>query len=170
MKNLVILCATCGVGKSTIKDYLNEKSSLDNFEFYDIDEMGLNWHDYKDKSSGGEKYSEDCLNIASHKAGDKNILFVCCTNPLSYEKFSPIEDISKTYFLNLQCSDEELYKRLKGRPKERMTDNDEFIEAQIDYMNWFRSNAHRMDYIIDSTNLTVKETAELVENFLKTIK
>ena len=169
MKNLVILCATCGVGKSTIKDYLNERSSLENFVFYDIDEMGLNWHDYKNEPTGETKYSEDCLKIANHRAGDKNILFACCMNPLGYEEFTSIGDIAKTYFLNIQCSDEELYKRLKGRPKERMTDNDEFIEVQIDYMNWFRTNTHRLDYVIDNTNLTVKETSELVENFLKTL-
>jgi broad-specificity NMP kinase len=166
-KKLVILCATCGVGKSTVKNYLKEKSTLGTFVFYDIDEMGLNWHNYKNLPNGSENYSVDCLKIANQRAGDKNILFASCINPLDYEEFSPIEDIAETYFVNLQCTDEQLYKRLKGRPKERMTDSDDFIESQVEYMNWFRNNTHRMNCIIDNTNLTVEETAELVESFLK---
>ncbi|ADL50818.1 AAA family ATPase [Clostridium cellulovorans] len=167
MKKLVILCATCGVGKSTVKDYLKEKSTLGTFVFYDSDDMGLNWHDYKDEPDGARKYNADCLKSANYRAKAKNILFFSCMNPLEYEEMPSIEGITKTYFINLQCSDEQLYKRLKGRPKERMTDSDEFIESQVEYMNWFRANPHHMDCVIDNTNLAVEETATLIENFIK---
>ncbi len=88
-------------------------------------------------------------------------------NPMDYhEKIGPIEGIEQTYFINLQCSDEALTMRLKGRPVERMTHTDEFIATQVEYMNWFRNNTHRMDLIIDNTELTVAETAERVDTFL----
>ncbi|MCR4734792.1 MAG: hypothetical protein K5829_07315 [Treponema sp.] len=60
MKTLIILCAPCGVGKSTIKDLLNESKQLPDFVCLDTDEIGVGWHNY----SGAEKenqYYTDCL-------------------------------------------------------------------------------------------------------------
>lgn len=171
MKKLVVLCATCGVGKTTIKDYLQEHSGAKNFAFFDTDEIGLNWHDYKDLEDGGTLFSRAGLTRASEKAGDQNILWATCMNPMDYhEKIAPISDIEEAYFINLQCSDEALTKRLKGRPVERMTHTDEFIATQVEYMNWFRKNTHRMDLVIDSTDLTIGETAEKVDVFLQSIE
>lgn len=171
MKKLVVLCATCGVGKTTVKDYLNTHSKTNSFVFFDTDEIGLNWHDYEDLEDANIKFAKAGLTIASEKAGDKNILWATCMNPMDYrEKIAPISGIGETYFINLQCSDEALTTRLKGRPVERMTHTDEFIATQVEYMNWFRRNTYRMNLVIDSTELTIAETAEKVEAFLKSLE
>lgn len=168
MKKLVVLCATCGVGKTTIKDYLNEYSKTNNFAFLDTDEIGLNWHEYKDLEDANIKFAKACLEVAIRKSGDKNILWATCMNPMDYhEKIAPVEGIGEAYFINLQCSNEALTARLKGRPVERMTHTDEFIATQIEYMDWFRRNTDRMDLVIDSTQLSIAETARQVDEFLK---
>lgn len=46
MKTLIILCAPCGVGKSTMKDVLNERKNLPDFVCLDTDEIGIGWHNY----------------------------------------------------------------------------------------------------------------------------
>lgn len=171
MKKLVVLCATYGVGKTTVKDYLNEHSQMKHYAFYDTDEIGLNWHDYENLEDGGTKFSRACLNIAVEMSKDKNILWATCMNPMDYhEKIAPIAGIDKTYFINLQCSNEALTARLKGRPAWRMTHTDEFIATQVEYMDWFRRNTQRMDAVIESTELTVAETAQKVEAFLESIE
>lgn len=75
MKTLIILCAPCGVGKSTMKDVLTERKNLPDFVCLDTDEIGIGWHNY----SGTEKenqYYTDCLARTVEISGDKNIFFV----------------------------------------------------------------------------------------------
>ena len=51
MKTLIILCAPCGVGKSTMKGLLAERKNLPDFVCLDTDEIGVGWYNY----SGTEK-------------------------------------------------------------------------------------------------------------------
>ncbi len=67
MKKLVVLCATCGVGKSTIIECLNSNTKTESFVFYDVDELGLNWHDYKDLEDSNIKFAKDVLKVANSR-------------------------------------------------------------------------------------------------------
>ena len=44
---LILLSAACGVGKSTVKNALNELDLLPDFACIDSDEVRLNWWNYK---------------------------------------------------------------------------------------------------------------------------
>ena len=46
-KCLILLSAACGVGKSTVKNALNEMNLLPDFACVDSDEVRLNWWTYK---------------------------------------------------------------------------------------------------------------------------
>lgn len=167
MKKLVILSAACGVGKSTIKDELNGSNLLDNYACIDTDEVGINWWDYAG-TENESKFSDDCLAEAVRMSKDKNLLFVTCMNPYDfYGKVSIPQDIISTFFVGMTCSDEEITKRLKARPEERMCGSDEFIAGQIQYNNWFKRNAGKIQFYIDNTNKTIKETAAEIAAFIK---
>lgn len=166
MKRLVIVCAACGIGKSTVKDELTKKKLLENYVCIDTDEVGINWWDYAN-TEYASKYNDDCLQRATDMAGDKNLLFVSCLHPIDfYSKVNIPQQITSTYFIALTCSDEEIRKRLKARPAERMCGSDEFIEAQIEYNAWIKESAGKFQYFIDNTDIPVEETAVQIAKFV----
>ena len=167
MKKLVILSAACGVGKSTVRDELSEKGLLESYACIDTDEVGINWWDY----AGTEneiKFSDDCLEAAVRMSGDKNLFFVTCLNPVDYYgKVTAPQNISSTFFIGMTCSDDEITKRLKARPPERMCGSDEFIAGQIEYNSWFKRNAGKFQFYVDNTDQTVAQTAAQIADFVK---
>lgn len=170
MKRLVVLCAACGVGKSTIAEALNESNILDNYVCIDSDQVDINWWDYAGTENEA-KFSDDCLAEAVRRSGDKNLFFVTCMNPYDYYGVVNIpQDITSTFFIGMTCSDEEVTKRLKARPAERMCGSDEFIAGQIEYNSWFKKNAGKFQFYIDNTDQTVDKTVEEIMGFLKSIE
>ncbi|MBQ8175981.1 MAG: AAA family ATPase [Oscillospiraceae bacterium] len=170
MKNLVVLSAACGVGKSTIKDELNGRNILGNYVCIDTDEVGINWWDYAG-TENENKFSDDCLAEAVRMSNDENLIFVTCMNPYDfYGKVSIPKEITSTFFIGMTCSDEEITKRLKARPEERMCGSDEFIAGQIQYNNWFKDNSGKFQFYIDNTDKTVAETAAEIAEFIKGIR
>ncbi len=162
---LVILTAACGVGKSTIKAELKVKGRLGGYACIDTDEVGINWWDY-----GMEKknqFHEACLTEAVRRANGKNLLFATCLNPIDfYENVNIPEEITSTFFIAMTCSDEEVTKRLKARPSERMCGDDEFIKGQINYLNWYRKNKGKFPLYIDNTGMTISDTANGIADFI----
>lgn len=170
MKKLIILSAACGIGKSTIKDELTKSSYMGNYAYIDTDEVGINWWDYAG-TEHESKFSDDCLAAAVKLAGNKNLFFVSCLNPIDfYGKVNIPAEITSTYFIGMSCAPEEVRKRLKARPAERMCGSDEFIEGQIQYNNWYRRNAGKFQFYLDNTNMTIEETALEIINFIKRIE
>lgn len=169
MKKLILLCAACGVGKSTIKDELAQSCISDNYVCIDTDEVGINWWDYAGTERESE-YSDYCLAEAVKMSGDKNLLFVTCMNPYDFfGKCKLPQEITSAFYIGMSCSDEEITKRLKARPAERMCGSDEFIADQIEYNEWFKDNSNKFQLFIDNTNMTVEETAAQIADFIKTI-
>ena len=167
MKNLVVLSAACGVGKSTLRDAIEESGLLRNYACVDTDGVGINWWDYAgiDHES---KFTDDCFTEAVKIANDKNLLFVCCISPVDFfAKVNLPKEITSTYFVGMTCSDEELTKRLKARPPERMCGSDEFIAGQIAYNHWLKKNANKFQLFVDNTDLTIEETARKIAEFIR---
>lgn len=69
----------------------------------------------------------------------------------------------------MTCSDDEITRRLRARPAERMCGSDEFIAGQIQYNNWFKENAGKFQLCIDNTDLTIDETVEEIARFARRI-
>ena len=162
---LVVLTAACGVGKTTIKDELKARGKLADFACIDTDEVNINWWDYGIENK--IKFNDDCLTEAVRQANGKNLLFSSCMYPLDFfGKISVPKEITSTFFIAMTCSDEEITRRLKARPAERMCGDDEFIAAQIEYNNWFKRNKGKFQLYIDNTGMTVSETAERITDFV----
>jgi chloramphenicol 3-O-phosphotransferase len=163
-RRLILLSAACGVGKSTVKNALNDLNLLPDFACIDSDEVKLNWWTYKD-TPREKDYTKDCLARAFELAGDKHLLFGTCNDPLSFfERITLPADVTARY-IGMTCSDDEVRRRLLARPPERMCGEESFILSQIDYNGWIRSHAHLYDFFLDNTELTVAEAARLVASF-----
>ena len=159
MKVLVILCGASGVGKTTMRDEIENRKLLDNYRCIDTDGVGINWWDYAG-TENETKFTDDCLKEAVKLSEDDNILFVGCISPPDYYANVNIpQDITSTFYIGMTCSDEEIVKRLKARPKERMCGTDEFIASQIEYNNWIKNNTNKFQFYIDNTGLAIEQTA-----------
>ena len=163
-KGLILLSAACGVGKSTVKNALNEMNLLPDFACVDSDEVRLNWWTYK--GTPREKdYTKDCLARAWELAGDKHLLFGTCNDPLSFFERVPLPDGVTATYVGMVCSDEEVRRRLLARPPERMCGEESFILSQIEYNSWIRDHGDLYGLHFDNTNMTVEETALKVAEF-----
>ena len=170
MNKLIVLSAACGVGKSTIKDALNESEILENWVCIDTDEVGINWWDYEG-TEHESKFSDDCLAEAVRMSNGKNLIFATCMNPYDFYRVVSIpRNITATFFIGMTCSDKEITRRLKARPEERMCGSDEFIARQIQYNDWYKKNAGKFQFYIDNTDKTVNQTAEEIMAFVKGIE
>jgi len=168
MKKLIVLCAACGVGKSTVREYLDRSGTLPEWACIDGDDI-INWWDYAGTDREDRFYS-DCLAEAVRLAGDRHLLLAACMNPFDFfGKVDVPPEIESTHFVALICSDEEVTARLKARPAERMCGSDEFIAGQIEYNSWFRKNAGKFQLCIDNTCQSVAQTADRIKDFIETI-
>ena len=165
MKRLVILSAACGVGKSTVKNALNDLHLLPDFACIDSDEVRLNWWTYKG-TPREQDYTADCLARAFELAGDRHLLFGSCNDPISFFRRVPLPaDVTVTY-IAMTCSDAEVRRRLLARPPERMCEEESFILSQIDYNGWIRDHKDLYDLHLDNTDQSVEETARAVADFV----
>ena len=165
---LILLSAACGVGKSTVKNALNELHLLPDFACIDSDEVRLNWWTYKG-TPREEDYTKDCLARALELAGDKHLLFGTCNDPLSFSRRVPLPEDVTFHYVGMVCSDTEVRRRLLARPPERMCDDEEFISSQIDYNNWIRKHKDLYALHFDNTHMTVREAAERVAAFARSM-
>ena len=167
MKKAIVLCSACGIGKSTMKQFIVERNMLPECVCLDTDDVGLNWGDYAG-TDRENRYQGDCFARAVELSGDKDLFFVTCMNPLNY--YRDVEQpaaVTSSYFIGMVCSDEQVRARLKARPAERQCGSDEFIQTQIDYNNWFRKNAGKFQLFIDNTSQSLEETAGIICEFVK---
>ena len=165
---LILLSAACGVGKSTVKNALNELHLLPDFACIDSDEVRLNWWTYKG-TPREEDYTKDCLARAFELAGDKHLLFGTCNDPLSFSHRVPLPDDVTFRYVGMVCSDDEVRRRLLARPPERMCSDEDFILSQIDYNRWIRDHKDLYALHFDNTDMTVEDAAHKVAVFAKSL-
>ena len=80
-----IICVTgaCGVGKSTMRDFVGERLDEKLFACIDTDECGINWHDYAN-TDHPEGYANAYLAEAVRRAAGRTLVLFGCTNPMDY--------------------------------------------------------------------------------------
>jgi len=165
---LVILCAACGVGKTTVKDAL-ERLRLTDFYCADTDQLGLSWRDYEG-TERAPSFHDDCLAEAVRRAGERHLLFASCMNPIDfYQRVTLPEAVTAAYCIGMTCSPEEIRRRLLLRPAHWGCGSEAFIASQIDYNGWFRRNAGKFPLFIDNSAESPEETAERVASFLRRV-
>ena len=166
---LFMISGACGSGKSTMKDALSEILDPERFACIDCDETGFNWWDYAG-TDHESKYHDDSIAEAVKRAGDRDLIFVSCTNPVDYvEKHVLPDGVDSTVFIILNPTDGAIRARLRARPAERGFTSDEKIEPHIGYNQWFRRNRGKFPLVIDNTNQTIEETAGIIKRFIEKI-
>lgn len=165
---LVILCAACGVGKTSVRDALL-RLGLTDFACEDTDQLGLSWRDYE----GTERapyFHDDCLAKAARRAGERDLLFTSCMNPIDfYQRVKLPDQVTAAYYIGMACSPQEIRRRLLLRPAEWGCGSEAFIASQIEYNGWFRENAGKFPLFIDNTAEDVETTAARVAAFLRRV-
>ena len=164
MNKLVVITAACGVGKSTVCPYLN----FNNFKSFEGDSI-VKWLDYAGlNDNNNEFYTAMVDYILKHVDENQNGILCNCVTPPDFEKCKILNNIDEVIYIGLVCSAEEIRRRLKARPKERNCYEDDFIEAHIQYNQWFIDNANKYGIkLIDNTNATVTETVEKIQSILR---
>ena len=159
---LIVLAGTSGAGKSTVSDALEMRLDPEHFACIGADESGLNWHDYAGTDRAGD-YNADCLEIAAARTEGRHLVFASCLNPQDYfaGRAAP-EGIEATYFVALAAADAEIERRLRARPPERGFTSDEAIRPHIEYNRWFRRNRGKFQLFLDTSAMTVEETADRI--------
>ena len=161
MKKIIFISAVCGVGKSTICEYIKSNNLLKDYELFDADNL-LNIHDYDQN----KLFYEDTIKKAILNSGDKNIILGSCINPVEIEHINMPSNIDSKEMILLYCSDEELKRRLKARDESRNCSSDEFINGQVDYQKYMLDHLNLFQLSIDNTNISVEETASLIIKYI----
>lgn len=162
MSNLYILTGPAGVGKSTISKRiakLKNKSAL--IEGDDIYHQVIGGYipAWKD-GNHLETFWKVCLNsIETYLEDGYNVIFNYIVNPKNIQN---IRDRFKNYtikFVVLLVDENTLLLRDKERPEDCRMDN-----RCITLLHSFKNKNYDANNILDTTNLTIDETVDIIEN------
>lgn len=163
---LFVITGACGAGKSTMREALEDILDKEKYACIDTDEVGINWWDYAGTDHESQ-FSDDCLAEAVRLAAGRDLVFSSCLNPLDYLSSHVIpEEIEATCFIVLAPTDDEIAKRLRNRPAERGFTSEEAIRPHVEYNRWFRRNRGKFPLFIDTTHVSVEETAKQIASLI----
>ena len=164
MKKIIFISGVSGVGKSTICEYMKNKSVLKDYAIFDIDDLE-NINNYNDDSYN--VFYENAIKNAITLSEDKNIIIGTCINPTDLEKIIIPKEIESYNNILITCSNEILKRRLKARDKNRQCSSDEFIKGQIDYQNYLLNHIELYQLHIDNTNDVIENLSNKIVDYIK---
>ena len=162
---LFMVSGASGTGKSTICNYLVNESN--NFIVLDMDIL---WGKHYDTPENNHKdFHEIWLRMAKNisQSGIPVILFGAGCIPNNINDCIENRYFSCIHFLGLVCSKDTLEKRLYNRPKWRKSSNKEFIENQVKYNEYIKTN--KQIFTIETENITTEEASNVLKNYIKKI-
>jgi len=163
---LFILTGASGVGKSTVclklaarmKDVVVMESDILHAEF---DQSETNYREYR------ETWLRVCKYIS--QAG-KPVVLCGVGEPAQFEQCIERRYFSELHYLALICDDQIHASRLQHRPTLHGSFKDDFIKEQINFNRWLLDNARITEppmTLLDTSELTVDETMEKVERWIR---
>lgn len=129
------------------------------------DEFNQSTTDYVDYR---EMWLRVCKNIA--QAG-KPVVLCGAAVPDQFERCIERRYFSVLHYLALICDEEVLVSRLRKRPAWRGSSRQEYIDEHIAFNLWLKHNAGNTQppmTLLNTTELTVNESVEAVEDWLRT--
>jgi adenylate kinase family enzyme len=160
---LFMVSGASGSGKSTICNYFAEKTN----SFIVLD-MDILWNKYFDKPENNYKdFFETWLRMAKNisQADLSVVLFGAGCIPKNIEDCIEKRYFSEIHYLGLICKKETLEKRLNNRPKWRKSSDKEFIEKQIEYNNYIKTNKEIKKFETD--NITIEGMSEKIKKWVE---
>jgi adenylate kinase family enzyme len=160
---LFILTGASGVGKSTV--CLGLAAKMKNVVVMESDilwrpefnQPETNYRDYR------ETWLRVCKNIS--QAG-KPVVLCGVGDPTQFEQCIERRYFSELHYLALICDDQILASRLTWRGPL----SDDYISGQVVFNRWLLNNAQRAEppmTLLDSSEITVEETVERVEQWIR---
>jgi len=162
MPNLYIITGPAGVGKSTISRNLAEsknKSVL--IEGDDIYSQVIGGYVSAWKQGNHlDIFWKICLDmIDTYLSNGYDVIFNYIITLDSYNKIKERFKDYTTKFVVLVVDEETIIKRDKQRPLDYQMN-----ERCIILLNNFKNTNYKKDYFLDTTNLSIKETTNIIEN------
>jgi hypothetical protein len=165
---LLVVSGASGAGKSSVLPVLVGK--VPGAVLLDSDMI---WMEAFDQPEDGYRlYFETILRIAMNvgQSGLPVVLFGAGLGvPSNLEGCMERRYFSAIHYLALVCSDEELTKRLQARPEWRKSGEEENIAAQLNFNQWFKTEAGKgkppVD-LLDTTDIPAEVTAGQVKGWI----
>lgn len=165
MPNLYIITGPAGVGKSTVSKELAKRSNksalIEGDDIY-VQVIGGYVSAWKE-GNHLDVFWKICLNsINSYLEAGYDVVFNYIITP---KNFNEIKNKFKDYnvkFVVLVVDEETILKRDKQRPQ-----NCQMHERCIVLLNNFKNYDFAKDYFLDTTNLSVDETINIIKNTKK---
>ena len=164
MQKLILISGVCGVGKSTICEYINNQRLLKDYAIFDIDVLE-NINNYDETTYNF--FYENAIKNAIPLSENKNIIIGTCINPSDLEKINIPKEIESYINILITCSDEILKRRLKARDKNRNCSSDEFIEGQISYQQYLLNHIELYQFHIDNTSDTIENISNKLVDYIE---
>jgi hypothetical protein len=169
MQPLLIVSGASGAGKSTVLPRLVGK--VPGALIIDTDIL---WMEAFDKPEDGYRvYFEAWLRIAINvgQSSDPVVLFGTGFGvPANLENCVGRRYFSTIHYLALVCSDEELANRLRSRPAWRKSSSEDFLNAHIQFNQWFKEEGSKGSppiTLLDTTDIPVEITVEQVKGWIQ---
>ena len=162
MANLYIITGPSGVGKSTISSKLAEnsnKSVLIEGDFIYAQVIGGYISAWKE-GNHLEVFWEVCLNmIKTYLSYGYDVIFNYIITPNILKKIKNKFKDYNTKFIVLLTDEKTILDRDKNRPEDC-----QMKERCLILLNKFKNYNYNENNIIDTSNLSIKETVEIIEN------
>ncbi|HJP93662.1 MAG TPA: AAA family ATPase [Pyrinomonadaceae bacterium] len=164
---LFILTGASGVGKSTVCLKLAAK-----MKDVVVMESDILWRaEFNQPETNYLEYRETWLRVCKNISQAGRPVVLCGVGlPNQFEPCVERRYFSELHYLALTCDPQILVSRLRSRPKTRGTYNDETIKSQVAFNRWLLENAQSTEppmTLLDTSEITVDETAEKVERWLR---
>ncbi|MEM7017086.1 MAG: AAA family ATPase [Pseudomonadota bacterium] len=163
---LFVLTGPSGAGKSAVTVALMH--DLPDFVLLEGD---IFWREeFNRPSDNYVDFRNICLRVAKNinQAGKPTVISGTA-HPGQYETCPEFCYFDQVYYLALICDEQVLSARLRKRPAWRQSDSEAFIASMLNYNQWYKDNAALIEpavTLIDTTEMTVRETATEVKNWL----
>ena len=162
MPNLYIITGPAGVGKSTVSKKLAENKNksvlIEGDEIYHH-VVGSYIPAWKE-GNHLELFWNICFDmIDTYLTSGYDVVFNYIVTLDAYDKIKERFKIYKTKFLVLVVDEKTILLRDKQRPEDC-----QMKERCVKLLNNFKNTKYEKDYFLDTTNLTVQETVNKIEN------
>jgi len=165
---LFVLTGASGVGKTTA--CLALAARMTDFVVMESDIL---WRDEFNKpETDYRNYRETWLRVCKNISQAGKPVILCGAGiPAQFEQCVERRYFSEIHYLALVCDDEVLASRLRSRLAWRGVST-EYIDRHVEFNRWLKANAQNTLpplSLVDTSNITVSETVERVEQWAKSV-
>lgn len=164
---LLLICGPSGAGKSTIVRRLSRDITAAVMLEGDI----LWQSEFATPEDNHRRFFETWLRVAKNisQAGRPVVLFIAGALPSNVEPCIERRYFSQTHYLSLVCDNDVLADRLRQRPSWRESGSEQFINDNIAFNDWLKTNGAQQTpplKLLDTTADTIEQSSQAVAEWI----